>query len=158
MNTMFILLNAEPWFLDELTGMIAAVVALSIPIVIAVLVYRHKVNETNKRTQVLLSALEKNAGAVPEEIIKGLNTPKKSLKERLLGKLQWGLLCGIAGLGIVISSTVSYFVRGRGFYDGETCVLGMVVLSVGIAFLVYYFVGRRELQKEIEAEDKGKSV
>ena len=87
---MSILLNIDPYWSSDLTDLIAVVVALSIPIVIAVLVYRHKVNETNKRTQVLLSALENNAGAVPEEIIKGLNTPKKSLKERLLGKLQGG--------------------------------------------------------------------
>lgn len=155
---MFILLNAEPWFLDELTGMIAAVVALSIPIVIAVLVYRHKVNETNKRTQVLLSALEKNAGAVPEEIIKGLNTPKKSLKEQLLGKLQWGIFFSLAGLGLIIAAIVEYCAGICDEFDADALAIGLILMAVGAAFLVYYFVGRRALRKEIEAEDKGKSI
>lgn len=150
---MSILLNIDPYWSSDLTDLIAVVVALSIPIVIAVLVYRHKVNETNKRTQVLLSALEKNAGAVPEEIIKGLNTPKKSLKERLLSKLLWGLVCTILGLGFIIRHYVSPADCGN-----ELGIGGVALLAVGVAFLIYYFVGRRTLKKEIEAEDKGKSV
>lgn len=155
---MSILLNIDPYWSSDLTDLIAVVVALSIPIVIAVLVYRHKVNETNKRTQVLLSALEKNAGAVPEEIIKGLNTPKKSLKERLLGKLLWGIFFSLAGLGLIIAAIVEYCAEICGEFDADALAIGLILMAVGAAFLVYYFVGRRTLKKEIEVEEKENNV
>ena len=34
------------------------------------------------------------------------------------------------------------------------CCFGLIALGVGIAFLVNYFVGKKMLAKEIEAEEK----
>lgn len=152
MNTMSVLLTMYPWGIDDLTGLIAAVLVLSLPIWIAILVYRHKVNATNKRTQIILTALEKNEGSVPEELLKSLNEPKKSTKERLLWKLLWGILGCLTGLGLIIATIVEYYANQC--FDTELLIYGLVVLAAGVAFLVYYFVGRRALQAEIEAEER----
>ena len=141
-----------PWGIDDLTGLIAAVLVLSLPIWIAILVYRHKVNATNKRTQIILTALENNEGSVPEELLKSLNEPKKSTKERLLWKLLWGILGCLTGLGLIIATIVEYYANQC--FDTELLIYGLVVLAAGVAFLVYYFVGRRALQAEIEAEER----
>ena len=154
MNTMSILLTVYPYGIDDLTGLIAAVLIFSFPIMIAILVYRHKVNATNKRTQIILTALEKNEGSVPEELLKSLNEPKKSTKERLLWKLLWGILGCLTGLGLIIATIVEYYANGG--FDTELLICGLVVLAAGVAFLVYYFVGRRALQAEIEAEEQKK--
>ena len=154
MNTMSVLLTLYPWGIDDLTGLIAAVLVLSLPIWIAILVYRHKVNATNKRTQIILTALEKNEGSVPEELLKSLNEPKKSTKERLLWKLLWGILGCLTGLGLIIATIVEYYANQC--FDTELLIYGLVVLAAGVAFLVYYFVGRRALQAEIEAEEQKK--
>ena len=154
MNTMSVLLTMYPWGIDDLTGLIAAVLVLSLPIWIAILVYRHKVNATNKRTQIILTALEKNEGSVPEELLKSLNEPKKSTKERLLWKLLWGILGCLTGLGLIIATIVEYYANQC--FDTELLIYGLVVLAAGVAFLVYYFVGRRALQAEIEAEEQKK--
>ena len=154
MNTMSILLTVYPYGIDDLTGLIAAVLIFSFPIMIAILVYRHKVNATNKRTQIILTALEKNEGSVPEELLKSLNEPKKSTKERLLWKLLWGILGCLAGLGLIIATIVEYYANEC--FDTELLIYGLVVLAAGVAFLVYYFVGRRALQAEIEVEEQKK--
>ena len=151
---MSILLTVYPYGIDDLTGLIAAVLIFSFPIMIAILVYRHKVNATNKRTQILLTALEKNEGSVPEELLKSLNEPKKSTKERLLWKLLWGILGCLTGLGLIIATIVEYYANQC--FDTELLICGLVVLAAGVAFLVYYFVGRRALQAEIEAEEQKK--
>lgn len=154
MNTMSVLLTMYPWGIDDLTGLIAAVLLLSLPIWIALFVYRHKVNATNKRTQVILTALEKNEGSLPEELIKSINEPKKSIKERLLGKLLLGILCSLAGLGLIIAVIVEYCTGAREYFDADGLALGLVIMAAGVAFLVYYFIGRRALQAEIEAEER----
>jgi Na+/citrate or Na+/malate symporter len=151
---MSILLTVYPYGIDDLTGLIAAVLIFSFPIMIAILVYRHKVNATNKRTQIILTALEKNEGSVPEELLKSLNEPKKSTKERLLWKLLWGILGCLTGLGLIIATIVEYYANQC--FDTELLIYGLVVLAAGVAFLVYYFVGRRALQAEIEAEEQKK--
>ena len=126
MNSLFILLEVDPWCLEDLTELIAAVLIFGLPILIAAFIYRHKMNETNKRAEIVLKALDKNPGEVPEELLKSLNTPQKPLKERLLGKLLWGL---------------------------ALTIVGAALSAVGVAFLIYYFVARRSMQHEIEAEE-----
>ena len=151
MNIMAILLNV--YFMKELTELVAVVLVLALPIVIAVLIYRHKRNDTDKRSQVLLTALEKNAGSLPEDLLKSLNQPRKSIKERLLGKLLLGILGSVAGLGLVISAFIICGNDREAMAFNSPLVFGVVVLAVGVAFLVYYFIGRKELRNEIEAEE-----
>ncbi len=143
-----------PWGIDDLTGLIAAVLLLSLPIWIALFVYRHKVNATNKRTQIIITALEKNEGSLPEELIRSINEPKKSIKERLLGKLLLGILCSLAGLGLVIAVIVEYCTGAREYLDADFLAIGLIIMAAGVAFLVYYFIGKRALQAEIEAEER----
>ena len=154
MNTMSVLLTMYPWGIDDLTGLIAAVLILSLPIWIAIFVYRHKVNATNKRTQVILTALEKNEGSLPEELIKSINEPKKSIKERLLGKLLLGILCSLSGLGLIIAVIVEYCTGAREYLDADFLAIGLIMMAAGVAFLVYYFIGKRTLKAEIEAEER----
>ena len=158
MNTMSVLLTMYPWGIDDLTGLIAAVLLLSLPIWIALFVYRHKVNATNKRTQVILTALEKNEGSLPEELIKSINEPKKSIKERLLVKLLLGILCSLAGLGLVITAFVKYYITLPAYivenFDADFLAIGLIMMAAGVAFLVYYFIGKRTLKAEIEAEER----
>ena len=152
MNTLTVLLSATPWWLSSvISDIVAGVLIFSIPIIIAILIYRRKVNETNKRAEVALAALEKGSGEMPEELMKSLNKPQKSLKERLLGKLLWGLSFTIFGAVLFVAKLVSY---NAGTTDEMISIGGIALLALGIGYLVYYFVGRRMLSKEIEAEER----
>lgn len=153
MKTLTVLLDANLYDLDDIAGLVAVVLTLAIPILIAAFTYRRKLNETNKRAQVVLAAIEKGTGEMPEELLKSLNKPQKSLKQQLLDKLMWGILCSVAGVGVAIAAVIEYYYGEEGYpFDADYLILSALLLAVGIGFLVYYFVGRRMLSKEIEAE------
>ena len=83
--------------------------------------------------------------------MKSLNKPQKSIKERLLGKLLWGLSFTIFGAVLLVAKIVRY---NAGNTDEMISLGGIALLALGIGYLVYYFVGRRMLSKEIEAEER----
>ena len=60
-----------------------------LPIVAIWLCVHRKMNETNKRTEIVLAAIEKNPEMDIEELLKKITPKPKLLKERLLSKLHW---------------------------------------------------------------------
>ena len=124
-----------------------------LPIMIVWMVIRKKMNESKDRTQIVMAALEKHPDMDVEELMKKISPKKKSLKEKLLAKLLWGSAASIVGIGLVI---FGFFLKKQEihmFEDVQNSVcFGVILLGIGIAFLINYFVGRRMLAKEIEAE------
>ena len=126
-----------------------------LPIVVVWLVVRHRMNETNSRTQIALAAIEKNPDMDIEELLKKFTRSGKLLKEKLLTKLLWGTLTSLLGIGLIGSGAWLGWVGGGGSNDPiAAACFGLIALGVGIAFLINYFVGKRMLAKEIEAEEK----
>lgn len=112
-------------------------------------------NETNSRTQIALAAIEKNPDMDIEELLKKFARSGKLLKEKLLTKLLWGTLTLLLGIGLIGFSIYLGANHLGGTDDPMTAVcFGLVSLGVGIAFLINYFVGKKMLAKEIEAEEK----
>ena len=126
-----------------------------LPIMIVWLITRRRINETNARTQIALAALEKNPDLDIEELLKKVSRHGKLLKEKLLTKLLWGCLTTLLGLGLIGFGIFLGENQLGGTDDPLTAIcFGLVALGVGIAFLVNYFVGKKMLAKEIEAEEK----
>ena len=118
---------------------------------------RKKINETNKRQEILMAVLEKNPDMDVEQWLEKLSPKEKLLKEKLLSKLLWGTICLIAGLG-VIGVSIYGAVNTIGGKDEPIVgiALGGGILAVGIALVASFFVGKKFLAKEIEAEEKQK--
>ena len=126
-----------------------------LPIMIVWFVIRKKMNDTNQRTQIVLAAIEKNPEIDIEEIMKKISPKPKLLKEKLLTKLLWGSLATLLGIGLIGLGAWLGYVGGGGTDDPFVSVcFGLIALGVGIAFLVNYFVGKKMLAKEMEAEEK----
>ncbi len=128
----------------------------AVPVLIIWLDSRKKMNETNNRAQLLLTALEKNPNMDMSELVSKMTpAPKqKLLKEKLLTKLLLGYI--LTGVGLALLLLALYFA----FTVGEITA-GMffflfcgIPLAAGIAFIVNYFVGKKMLAKEIEAEER----
>ena len=126
-----------------------------LPIVIIWLIVRRRMNETNARTQIAMAAIEKNPDMDIEELMKKISNKGRLLKEKLLTKLLWGCLTTLLGVGLI----------GFGIYLGANHIggtddpmtaacFGLISLGVGVAFLINYFVGKKMLAKEIEAEER----
>ena len=126
-----------------------------LPIVVVWLIVRRRMNETNSRTQIALAAIEKNPDMDIEELLKKVSRNGKLLKEKLLTKLLWGTLSSLLGIGLIGLGAWLGYVGGGGVDDPMAAVcFGLIALGVGIAFLINYFVGKKMLAKEIEAEEK----
>lgn len=122
-----------------------------LPIIIIWLVTRKQINETNKRTEIIMSALEKNPDVNVAEWLDKLAPENKDklLKEKLMTKLTWGIICLILGIGTIVYGACSSFASSMPTFLG-----GGALLAVGIALLVGFFFGKKFLAKEIEAESK----
>ncbi len=112
-------------------------VCVIVPIIVVWLNNRTNQNETNKKTEVLLKAIESDATIDPEYF-----KPQLSLKEKLLDKLTGASIATFMGLAIVVTTDTMV-------YDD----IGGIIFAVGIALLISYIVGKRLPAKEIKAEE-----
>lgn len=126
-----------------------------LPIVGILMGVRQKMNETNRQTEIILAAIEKNPDMDIEELIKKISPKKKLLKEKLLSKLLSA--CITTFLGIALLATAIWVDCMGGMEVDHLHLLyigGFVLLAVGIAFLINYNVGKKMLVKEMEAEEQ----
>ncbi len=128
-------------------------ICVVLPVVIVWLVQKGKAHETNKRTEIVLAAINANKDINVEDFLKKLEPPRSSVKERLLKKLNSGLVCLAIGVGLTgyaLYCDCNYDGGSRGFeffYIG-----GALMTLIGIAMLITYFYSKRMLAKELEAE------
>lgn len=124
-------------------------VAVVLPIAIVAIVFRSALASERNRKEIVLAALEKNPNLDVEDLVKRMKKSNKLIKEKLLARLERGCLCCLMGVAFM----VLYFFLG---VQGEDLivVVGAALIAIGIAFLVSYFVGRRMLAKEMEAEQQ----
>ena len=126
-----------------------------LPIMLVWFGIREKMNAANQRTKIVLAAIEKNPEMDIEELMKKMSRNGKLLKEKLLTKLLWGCLSTLLGIGLIGFGIYLSANHLGGTDDPMTAVcFGLIAFGVGIAFLVNYFVGKKMLAKEIEAEEK----
>lgn len=141
---------------DNMTGIVIVLSLLVIlPIVVVWLVTRLRANETNRRTEIILKALEQNPDMDVEQFIKQLTPAKKgkTIKERLLGKLLGG--CTLLTIGIVMVG--HWGLRTAGLivstaHNNNALVFGSFFIGIGIALIIQFVIGKRWLAKEIEQE------
>lgn len=124
-------------------------VAVVLPIAIVAIVFRSALASERNRKEIVLAVLEKNPDIDVEQLMKNLKKSEKLIKEKLLARLERGCLCCLMGVAFM----VLYFFLG---VQGEDLivVVGAALIAIGIAFLVSYFVGRRMLAHEMEAEQQ----
>lgn len=130
-----------------------------VPLLIIWLLIRYFTNKTNKRAEIVTLLVEKNPDVDIEEILKKISPKKRLLKEKLLTKLLCGCIFSLIGfmIGFIIFGCGLWINWCGGSDPGEIDFLyfcGGVLFAIGIGFLIYYFVGKKLLAKELEAEEK----
>lgn len=126
-----------------------------LPIMIVWFSIRESMNKTNQRTKIVLAAIEKNPDMDIEELMKKISPKKKLLKEKLLSKLQTGSITALLGVGFLACALYVDYLGGMSSNDLRMLYLAGAILSgVGVAIIINYFVGKKMLAKEIEAEEK----
>lgn len=123
-------------------------VAVVLPIAVVVIVFKSAMASERNRKEIILAALEKNPNLNVEDLVKRMKKSEKLIKEKLLAKLQHGCLCCLMGVAFVL---LYFFLSVQ---KEIFIIAGTVLIAIGIAFLVGYFVGRRMLEEEILAEQQ----
>ena len=125
-----------------------------LPIMIVWITNKRKSHELDKQTEILMALMEKNPDLDPAEVMKKLNVSSKShqtIKQKLLGNVFSGGMMLLMGLAILIPhlcGLVFFGNKENGIY------VGGIMVAMGVAFLIYYAVSKKQLQAEIEAEEK----
>ena len=127
------------------------------PVAIVWLVMRAKQNETNKMAEIMLKAIEAGIPLDPDFFKTQTRTLQKSLKERQLGWLTAACILIALGLGSILVGAIIILINNWTYDNAPTAYslltfAGGLVLVIGIALLVVYFIRKRILAKELEAE------
>lgn len=139
--------------LEDLTGLLVSIgICVALPISIVYLILKRNIISENNKKEIILAALEKNADVNIEELVKKTSAPDKLLKEKLLRKLQWGLMAVVLGIGLLIYAIL---VGNSLAVDFQLYVVGCVaILAIGVSLLFTYLFGKKMLAKEMEAEEQ----
>lgn len=123
-----------------------------LPMSIVLIVFIAIMNSDNKRAKVLIKAIEANNNIDTDRLAEALQRPRKSLREKLYGRLLRGCIFTLAGLFVGAVGVVNLCTGSTFEADPVTVplVFGGASLAVGISFLIVYFVTR----KQIEASDE----
>ena len=130
-------------------------ICVVLPVMVVWLIVRHKTNETNKRSEIVIAAIEKNSEIDVEDFFKKMTPPRKTRKEKLQQWLLWGSILTAAGLALLgLGLYLDY--SGGANNDKLTGLLmfGIISFFVGVAVLIVYAICRKDLAKELENEEK----
>lgn len=123
-------------------------VAVVLPVAIVAIVFKSALASDRNRKEIILAALEKNPNLDVEDLVKRMKKSNKLIKEKLLARLERGCLCCLMGVAFVL---LYFFLSVQNEF---LIITGPALIAIGIAFLISYFVGRRMLAQEMEAEQQ----
>lgn len=130
-------------------------ICVVLPIMVVWLRTRAQQNEINRKTEVMLKAIE-SGSAIDNDFFKAQSLQKKpkSLKEKLLGRLTGACINSLLGVAGLVGGSLLWQ-SGSENEDSLFLVgVGAILLAVGIALFIVYFVGKRMLAGDIAAEER----
>lgn len=129
--------------------LIPLAVCVFLPVIIVWIVSRVRLNETNRKAEIMLKAIE-NGVTLDPDLFK--SQKKASIKKELVDKFNGACITSLMGAAFLIL----YFIKcDLPFFPSSYLpVAGAVMLAVGIGLFISYFTGKKMLAKEIEAEEK----
>lgn len=130
-------------------------ICVVLPIAIVWLINRRKTNETNRRAEILLKAIE--AGSTVDLNLFQEPQKQRSIKEKLLDRLTAAWVATLVGLPIIAFGISMYCLLDNPA-AGVLMIAGIggIILAIGIALFGVYFAGKKLLATELEAEAKSK--
>lgn len=134
--------------MDSIIVPIAICVVL--PVSIVFLATWREYNKDNKRTEILMKAIESNKEIDANKLAESLGSPNsQNQKSDILSKrLLRGLMFSFIGLALIIGSLVVFSNGGFGDTPEFGLMSGAVLLAIGISYLIVYWVTNRQKQKE----------
>ena len=114
-------------------------ICVILPLGIFWLYYRAQMNKENKRTEIIMKALESNSNIDTDSLVKALENTSKTPQGIRYARLQRG--CQYTLLGIALC--VVYLSNGKAIYPDMAFMMkftGAASIAVGISYLIVYLV------------------
>lgn len=130
-------------------------VCVVLPVMVVWLVNRTRQNEINRKADIMLKAIE--SGATIDANFFKAQQENKSIKERLLKRLTGACIFTLTGLVFAVIGLFNWTNLTENMSNDSAVIpmiFGGLFLAIGISLFVVFFVGRKMLSKEIEAEEK----
>ena len=147
-------------FLEDI--LIPLGVCVVLPVLVVWLVMRKKTNETNRRAEIIMAAINKGSDIDTDKLLDSLETsgkqakdPRAALKEKLMRKLLIAFI--LIGLGItfcLLAAITDYQGGSSSEEIEELAFAAAAFLLTGAAFLLSYFISRKFLAEELGLADK----
>lgn len=131
-------------------------ICVVLPIMVVWLVARTRQHETNRKAEIMLKAIEAGVPVDMTQFEPAKKKAPKSIKQELLDKLNGACVTSLMGAGFLTLGILRVVITdfGRNMFINKFWLpAGAVLLAVGIGLFISYFVGKKMLAKEIEAEE-----
>jgi K+-sensing histidine kinase KdpD len=126
-------------------------VVVVLPVMVVWLVTRARLKKNEQKMAVLVKAIENGVDIDPALLVSETEGGRNT-KMKLVRKLTTGVICAIIGLAVLICTQLDAFEGVAGIQ--MLYIIGGVLIAVGAAYILAFFVGRKYLAPEIEAEEK----
>lgn len=135
-------------------GLVPIFICVVLPVAIVLIVSLTKINADNKRTEVIIKAIEANNDIDADKLAESMRKPHKSAREILNDRLLRGCIFSFVGLVLVIIGLVSLIAGSEIGADNVTVpmIFGGVSIAVGASYLLVYAVTRRQIEKDCAAD------
>lgn len=154
MNTLLInLLSIVSLDGKDISGIIFFIGIFGAAIVDIIFESNRKKHKIDKQAEIIHEAIQKGGteNINVSEIVGAFNDKKKTLKLTIIKNLKAGLICSLIGLGLIV---VALLVINNVDLRNVMYVGGGVLVAVGVAFVITFFISKSYLAKEIEAEER----
>ncbi len=127
---------------------ISVAICCLLPIASTFIVFFYSNKIMANKMNLLSKAIDSGVDIDAQGLMESLESKKKkTIKERLINKLIWGIILLILGIAAFICLALDLNMPDEGFI-----YTGIAGTAIGTALVIAYFVGRKLLASEIKAE------
>lgn len=129
--------------------LVAIFICVVLPIAVVLITALTKINADNKRTQVIIKAIEANNDIDADKLAESLKKTQRTPLELLNLRLLRGCIFTFVGVALAIVALVNLADGTLACADQVTVPLmfGGASLAIGLSYVVVYFVTRKQINR-----------
>lgn len=121
-------------------------ICVILPVAVVLIINLTKINAENKRTQIILKAIEANKDVDTNKLIESMKKNKKTACEILNARLLRGCMYSLIGVALAIVGIVG-IATGSAFSEDSVMlpfIFSGISLAIGISYLIVWNVTRKD--------------
>lgn len=138
---------------NTITGVAGLFIPIAIcvilPISIVWIIFHAHRNEVNKRTSIIIKAIESNNSIDATKLAESFARPRKTPQEQLQSRLLRGCICSLIGVALTGLSLASFLTDSEMTFADDPVFIpflgGSICMAIGLAYLIVYFVTRKQV-------------